>query len=136
MGKDRLLITGGAGFIGVNTARHFLNKGWAVTIFDNCSRKGTDINIRNIRREHPNNLRIVRGDVVSKRYLSSEIAKADAVIHLAAQVAVTKSIIDPKEDFAINAVGTFNVLEAIRESANRPPSFIPRPTKCTARSRI
>lgn len=123
IGKSKnLLITGGAGFIGINATRHFLKKGWYVTIFDNFSRKGTDINIKNLKREHKIGWRVVRGDVVKDiLLLEKEVAKADAVIHLAAQVAVTTSIVSPREDLSINIIGTFNVLEAIRQSKNRPP---------------
>lgn len=117
-----LLITGGAGFIGINTTRHFLKKGWSVTIFDNFSRKGTDFNVKNLKREYKKGWRVVRGDVVKDvDLLEKEVAKADAVIHLAAQVAVTTSILAPREDLSINIIGTFNVLEAIRQSKNKPP---------------
>lgn len=120
--NKNILITGGAGFIGINTARHFLKKGWRVTIFDNFSRKGTDINIKNLKSEYKSGWRVVRGDVVKDvNLLEKEVAKADAVIHLAAQVAVTTSILSPQEDLSINVVGTFNVLEAVRQSKHRPP---------------
>ncbi len=119
--SKNLLVTGGAGFIGINTARHFLKKGWRVTIFDNFSRKGTDINVKNLKREHKAGWRVVRGDVVKDvDLLEKEVSKADAVIHLAAQVAVTTSIASPADDLSINIIGTFNVLEAIRQSKNKP----------------
>lgn len=119
--SKNLLITGGAGFIGINTARHFLGKGWEVTLFDNFSRKGTDINIKNLKRERMAGWRVVRGDVVKNvALLEKEVAKADAVIHLAAQVAVTTSIDAPREDLFTNIIGTFNVLEAVRQSKKKP----------------
>ncbi len=118
---SKLLITGGAGFIGVNAADHFLNKGWQVTILDNFSRKGTDINRAYLEKAHPKGLSIVTADIVSDQdVLRSECAKADVVLHLAAQVAVTTSVIDPRSDFNCNALGTFNVLEAVRASAAQP----------------
>ena len=118
----RLLITGGAGFIGINAARHFLKKGWQVTLFDNFSRKGTDLNIKHLRREHTSGWRVVRGDIVKNvGLLEREVAKADAVIHLAAQVAVTTSVEAPHDDLSINVIGTFNVLEAVRQSKRKPP---------------
>lgn len=117
-----LLITGGAGFIGINATRHFLGKGWHVTLFDNFSRRGTDINIKNLKHEYKTGWRVVKGDVVKDvELLEKEVAKADAVIHLAAQVAVTTSIELPHEDFSTNVIGTFNVLEAIRQSKRQPP---------------
>jgi len=119
--SKNLLITGGAGFIGINATRHFLKKGWKVTIFDNFSRRGTDINIKNLKRDCKTGWRIVKGDVVTDvDLLEKEVEKADAVIHLAAQVAVTTSVDAPREDLSINIIGTFNVLEAIRQSKNRP----------------
>lgn len=119
--QKTLLVTGGAGFIGINTVRHFLKKGWKVVIFDNFSRRGTDINVKNLKRDFRSGYRVVRGDIVHDASLLEKcIARADAVIHLAAQVAVTTSIADPKEDLEINIIGTFNVLEAIRHSKKKP----------------
>jgi CDP-paratose 2-epimerase len=119
--KKQLLITGGAGFIGINAARHFLKRGWTVTLLDNFSRKGTDINVRNLKKDYQKGWRIVRADVVTDgRTLEREVAKSDAVIHLAGQVAVTTSIAHPRNDFSTNVIGTFNVLEAIRLSKNKP----------------
>lgn len=120
--KRRLLVTGGAGFIGINTARHFLKQGWSVTILDNFSRAGTDINLRNLEKDDLKNWRVVKVDITSDlEVLEREVGASDAVIHLAAQVAVTTSITDPRNDFEQNALGTLNVLEAIRLSKNRPP---------------
>ncbi len=119
---QRLLITGGAGFIGVNAAEHFINKGWNVTLFDNFSRKGTDLNETYITNAFPSAVTIVRGDIRTDldklRALANE---HDAVLHLAAQVAVTTSITDPRSDFENNILGTFNVLEAVRTSSKKPP---------------
>lgn len=119
-----MLITGGAGFIGVNTARYFLMKGWNVVIFDNFSRKGTDVNIRLLKREAKDTkgkLKVVQGDVVTdQRALDREANRADVVIHLAAQVAVTTSIVNPRADFETNIIGTFNTLEAVRRSKKKP----------------
>jgi CDP-paratose 2-epimerase len=116
-----VLITGGAGFIGVNAARYFLKKGWSVVVLDDFSRKGTDINIKNLTHDHTKKVRVVRADVTKDTAtLRRETARVDAVIHLAAQVAVTTSITDPVRDFEINALGTFNVLEAIRAAKKQP----------------
>ncbi|MCR4333514.1 MAG: GDP-mannose 4,6-dehydratase [Patescibacteria group bacterium] len=123
-GKKKLLITGGAGFIGVNAAKHFLQKGYDVTIFDNFSRRGSSINLQLLKKETrgiKGSPRVVRGDVVTDaKALGREVNKADVVLHLAAQVAVTTSIVDPRADFETNTIGTFNVLEAARLSKKRP----------------
>ncbi len=120
MQSGRLLVIGGAGFIGVNTARHFLKNGWQVTIFDNFSRKGTEITADLLSKDFPD-VRVVRGDICRDlQLLGDEVGRHDAVIHLAAQVAVTTSIADPRNDIEQNILGTFNVLEAIRLSSNKP----------------
>jgi CDP-paratose 2-epimerase len=119
--KHAILITGGAGFIGVNSARRFLNNGWEVTILDDFSRPRTDTNIAMLGKDHPAAFRVVRADVTSDfEILSTEVDRHDTVLHLAAQVAVTTSIIEPRRDFEVNALGTLNVLEAIRLSRSRP----------------
>ncbi len=120
--KTPILIIGGAGFIGINTARYFLKKGLKVNIFDNLSRRGSDVNLRLLEAEYKDAFNFIKGDVI-KDYdlLLKSVEEANAVIHLAAQVAVTTSIVDPRADFEINAIGSFNVVEAIRNSKNRPP---------------
>lgn len=120
--KNKILITGGAGFIGVNSAMRFLNNGWDVHILDNFSRKGTDLNIEKLKREYPSSkLKIIKADIV-KDYsiLCDAVSNVDVVLHLAAQVAVTTSVANPRHDFETNALGSFNVLEAVRLSGNKP----------------
>lgn len=119
--SKKILITGGAGFIGVNAAEHFLNNGWEVTIFDNFSRKGTDINLAFLKEQVTEGLTVVRGDIrTDQEELNRLCEECDVVLHLAAQVAVTTSVVNPREDFEINAAGTFNVLEAVRQSKRKP----------------
>lgn len=118
----RILIIGGAGFIGCNLAHYFVNKGREVTVLDNFSRQGTQRNIEWLKSTISSTLRVVHGDIrFDQEKLQKEISKSDVVYHLAAQVAVTTSIENPREDFEINALGTFNVLEALRLSSRRPP---------------
>jgi CDP-paratose 2-epimerase len=117
---QKILITGGAGFIGSNAARYFVRQGWEVWLFDNCSRRGTTTNLEWLERQVP--VRFFFGDVRDPAALDAVLKEAggfDAVLHLAAQVAVTTSVLDPVTDFEINAVGTLNVLEAVRR---RSPS--------------
>jgi CDP-paratose 2-epimerase len=110
----RLFITGGAGFIGCNSADHFLGQGHDVVIYDNLSRAGGPKNLDWLRKRHGQQWRFIKGDVRDTDRLAESVTGADAVLHLASQVAVTTSVIDPREDFEINALGTFNVLEAVR----------------------
>ena len=113
----KLFITGGAGFIGCNSADYFLSKGHEIVIFDNLSRTGGQKNLDWLRERHGRSWRFVNGDVRDADHLVESVSGADAVLHLASQVAVTSSVIDPRQDFEINALGTFNVLEAVRQQA-------------------
>jgi CDP-paratose 2-epimerase len=109
-----ILITGGAGFIGVHSARHFHDLGWNVTVLDNLSRKGTAENLTWLTSTCP--VDFVRADIRDDDAMERIVGelKPDALLHLAGQVAVTTSVKDPRTDFESNAVGTFNMLEAIR----------------------
>jgi len=109
----RFFITGGAGFIGANSADYFLKQGHEVVVYDNLSRVGGPANLAWLRQRH-GGLHFVRGDVRNYERLAEAIRGADVVVHLASQVAVTSSVLDPRTDFEINALGTFNVLEAVR----------------------
>jgi len=121
----RFLITGGAGFIGSNAARRFRELGHEAVVFDNLSRPAARYNLRWLQSMHPD-IRFVEGDVRREEDLSVVGREPfDAILHLAAQVAVTTSITDPVADWEANALGTFRVLEAVRrrytsESENAP----------------
>ncbi len=118
-----LFITGGAGFIGCNSADYFLKQGHTVTIFDNLSRPGATNNLNwlQLRHDDPEKLQFVEGDVRDYDALSRAIDGSEAVLHLAGQVAVTTSVIKPRNDFEVNALGTFNVLEAVRNYCPNAP---------------
>src|SRR5690348_10440772 len=113
--KKKILITGGAGFIGCNSAVYFHNKGWDVQVFDNLSRIGTQRNLDMVQAKGATNF--VKGDIRQSGDLDKAIGsfKPDVILHLAGQVAVTTSVTNPREDFDINALGTLNVLEAVRK---------------------
>jgi len=110
----RILITGGAGFLGINAAAHLIKDGWHVTLLDNLSRPGTERNLKWLLTRHPDRTTFVKEDVRNAAALAAHVTDQDAVLHLAAQVAVTTSLVDPSTDFDINARGTVNVLEAVR----------------------
>ncbi|MBI5134441.1 MAG: GDP-mannose 4,6-dehydratase [Candidatus Taylorbacteria bacterium] len=117
----KYLLIGGAGFIGINFADALLSRGDEVTVFDNFSRKGTEININWLKSAYKRGLVVVRGDIRSDFEILKKLAEEhDVIHHLAAQVAVTTSTANPREDFEINALGTFNVLEAVRLSKRKP----------------
>lgn len=115
------VVIGGAGFIGVNLADALLADGEDVVVIDNFSRAGTLANIEWLRSNHPG-VRVMGADIRSDvAALRREVIEASAVYHLAAQVAVTTSVVDPRSDFETNALGTFNVLEAMREVGSEAP---------------
>jgi CDP-paratose 2-epimerase len=112
----KIFITGGAGFIGCNAARRFIADGHKVVIFDDLSRKGSDLNLKWLRSQ--GKFEFIKGDIRDFNQLKRAFRRykeTDVVLHLAAQVAVTLSITDPREDFEINALGSFNICEAVRQ---------------------
>lgn len=120
MADKNILITGGAGFIGFNLAKFLLDQNKEVQILDNLSRPGSIINIETLKRLYPDKFCFVQGDVRDFNLLTEITKKTEIIFHLAAQVAVTNSVADPRTDFEVNALGTFNVLEAARLSGNNP----------------
>jgi CDP-paratose 2-epimerase len=115
----KILITGGAGFIGTHLAKHFSDRGDRIAVFDNLSRRGSELNLRWLQERIPD-LEFFRGDVRDAEAVARAAQGREAIFHLAAQVAVTKSVTNPREDFEINAIGTFNALEAARAAKTNP----------------
>jgi CDP-paratose 2-epimerase len=111
----RILITGGAGFLGINAAIRMIEDGWHVTLLDNLSRPGTERNLKWLITEHAAEITFVKEDVRNASALSDHVKDQDAILHLAGQVAVTTSLLDPVTDFDVNAGGTLNLLEATRK---------------------
>jgi CDP-paratose 2-epimerase len=114
-----VLITGGAGFIGTNLADRLLRGGRPVRIYDNLSRPGAERNLRWLRAAHGARVQVEQADVQSTTCLREALADVGTIFHFAAQVAVTTSLADPRDDFAVNAAGTLNLLELIRETGRR-----------------
>lgn len=120
MGRN-FLITGGAGFIGSNYVARLLQRNESVTVFDNLSRAGARLNLEWLRETYgESSFKLVTGDVRDAKAIQDAAHHADVIVHLAAQVAVTTSVTRPREDFEINALGTFNMLEAARLSGRNP----------------
>jgi CDP-paratose 2-epimerase len=116
-----ILITGGCGFIGTNAALSFAKAGNLVTLVDNFSRPGSEANADYLRSQGVTDiitLDVADGDEPLRKLLDDR--DIDAVIHAAAQVAVTSSVTDPVHDFRMNALGTLHVLEAARNAKKRP----------------
>ncbi|MCX8024651.1 MAG: GDP-mannose 4,6-dehydratase [Thermanaerothrix sp.] len=117
----RYLITGGAGFIGSNYAARLIGQGHEVIIYDNLSRAGAVRNLEWLRTTYGEGAyRLIVADVRDASRLNEAVQGVDVIVHLAAQVAVTTSVTDPRTDFEVNALGTFNVLEAARLSGRDP----------------
>lgn len=113
----KILITGGAGFIGCNAAKRFIGKGYEVSVLDNLSRKGSKDNLEWLKQQ--GEFEFIDCDIrdyAKTKKIFADRNSIDVVLHLAAQVAVTTSVLNPREDFQINALGTFNLLEAVREN--------------------
>ena len=112
----KVLVTGCAGFIGSHLAVNFLTKGHKVVGIDNLSRNGSKENL-NWLTETNKNMVFCDADIRNFKGVSDVFkiyGPFDLILHMAAQVAVTTSVLDPREDFEINALGTFNILEATR----------------------
>lgn len=117
---QKVLITGGAGFVGCNLADHFLKNGHEVTLFDNLSRKGTEKNLEWLKLNYKTGLEFIKDDIRNFDSVVTAAKNKDLIFHTAGQVAVTASVKNPREDFETNALGTFNVLEAVRKSGLDP----------------
>jgi CDP-paratose 2-epimerase len=109
-----VLITGGCGFIGCNLADRLAADGANVLILDNLARAGVRENAQWLKSRHGDRVRITISDIRDSIPVIDAVREARAVLHLAAQVAVTSSLENPLDDFEINARGTINVLEALR----------------------
>lgn len=107
----KVLVTGGAGFIGSHTIDLLLEKNISVVVYDNFSvGKLSNLNVF-----HPA-LRVVQGDILDYSLLAKEVSQTDAVLHLAALPSVPKSIEDPINSLKVNTLGFLHVLQAIREA--------------------
>src|SRR5437870_8130366 len=116
-----ILITGGAGFIGSNLADRLAGEGHQILIYDALSRAGVERNLQWLKERHGSRVANIVGDIRDEDEVRRAAAEAKAVFHMAAQVAVTTSLDDPREDFDINVRGTINVLDAVRARGEPVP---------------
>lgn len=117
---EKILVTGGCGFIGSNLMDRLLARGENAVAFDNLSRRGAVKNAAWLRDKHGEKFQVIQGDVRDAHAIAEAVRDADVIYHFAAQVAVTTSVTDPRNDFDVNAFGTFNTLEAARTSGKNP----------------
>jgi CDP-paratose 2-epimerase len=124
--KEKVLVTGGAGFVGSHVAESHAKRGGDVIVLDNLSRepllgkgyKSASYNWNYLKKH--DNIKLIEGDITKFEELKEVCKDVNVIVHAAAQTAVTTSLIDPKTDFIINTLGTFNVLEAARKFCNNP----------------
>jgi len=108
----KIVVTGGAGFIGLHLVNHLLKEENQITILDNFS--NSDKNLTKILQHK--NLKIIEGDIRKIDDMNNCLKEQDIVIHLAAKISVSQSILNPSETFEVNVDGTKNVLEACKKN--------------------
>jgi UDP-glucose 4-epimerase len=106
---ERVLVTGGAGFIGAGLVRFLLDKGVAVTVLDDLSTGRSDY-LEGL------DLSFIEGDVCDESVVARAVEEQSAIVHLAAQTGVPLSLENPRGDCRVNVVGTLNLLESARHS--------------------
>lgn len=116
-----ILITGGAGFIGSNLADRLATEGHHVRIYDALARAGVDTNLSWLKQRHGGRIDPIIADIRDQSALADAAGNVKAVFHLAAQVAVTTSMVSPRDDFEVNVLGTLNLLEALRRRGDAIP---------------
>lgn len=121
MTRPRVLVTGGAGFIGCNLADRLAVEGHDVLVLDAMARPGVEANLDWLARRHPRRIGVVHADVRDEAAVRDAVASAQAVFHFAAQVAVTTSLDEPLRDFDVNARGTLLLLDALRRRGEAVP---------------
>lgn len=111
----KYLITGGCGFIGSNLAAEVLRRGEELYVLDNLYRFGSDANLQWLR--NLGQFKFYPADTRNANDVETIIreVKPDYIFHLAGQVAMTTSIVNPRLDFETNAIGMFNVLDSVRK---------------------
>ena len=99
VGRRPVLVTGGAGFIGSNIADRLAREGHDVLVYDTLARPGVETNLAWLKKRYPQRISSVIADIRDEQATTDAAAEATAVFHFAAQVAVTTSLAEPREDF-------------------------------------
>ena len=119
--SGRILVTGGAGFIGCNIADRLAREGHDVIVYDALARAGVEANLDWLKQRHGDRIHPVIADIRDEEAVTKAVGDASAVFHMAAQVAVTTSLVDPLDDFDVNVRGTLSLLEAVRRRSEPVP---------------
>ncbi len=107
----KILVTGGAGFIGSNLVIKLASENHMVTVVDNLT-EGKKENLKSVL----DHIEFVNGDVRNQSLMENIVSKVDVVFHLAANASVPNSVLNPRYDFETNVLGTFNLLKASTDS--------------------
>ncbi|HET7371540.1 MAG TPA: NAD-dependent epimerase/dehydratase family protein [Gammaproteobacteria bacterium] len=118
--RPPVLVTGGAGFVGTNLTARLVAEGRQVRVLDNLSRPGVERNLEWLRQRCGSAIEFIPGDMRNARVVDRAVDGCSQIFHLAAQVAVTTSLDDPRADFDVNLAGTLNLLEAARRQPHKP----------------
>jgi CDP-paratose 2-epimerase len=116
-----VLVTGGAGFIGCNIADRIAGEGHDVIVLDALARPGVETNLKWLKERHGARIKPLIADIRDEDAVADAVREASAVFHMAAQVAVTTSLVEPIDDFDINIRGTLGLLEAVRRRGEPVP---------------
>lgn len=108
----KIIVTGGAGFIGSHLTIKLLNLGYKVTVLDNFN-TGKKINLKSV--EKNKNLKIVKADIRNEKKISKYFKGIDCVVHLAAIAEIVPSIENPEDYFTTNVNGTLNILKLLNK---------------------
>jgi dTDP-glucose 4,6-dehydratase len=119
----KMIVTGGAGFIGSNFVRMALKEGHQVVVLDLLTYAGHESTLREVK-DLPS-FSFIKGDVADRALVRQLIGQhlPDAIVHLAAETHVDRSIDDPSGFLKTNIMGTFEMMEACRHQASLPPGF-------------
>src|SRR4030043_578035 len=106
----KILVTGGAGFIGSHIVESLVKAGAQVTVYDNFS-AGVKENLKDV----INDVKIIKGDILDEKKLNKSFKGQDIISHQAAQLEIFRSTDDPIYDLKTNTIGTLNVLKAAKK---------------------
>ena len=114
----KYLVTGGCGFLGSNLAAQVLKQGNELVVFDNLYRYGSNLNLDWLR--SLGEFQFIHADIRNTNDVERAIkeVKPAVIFHLAGQVAMTTSVANPRLDFEVNVLGSFNLLEAVRQHSS------------------
>jgi CDP-paratose 2-epimerase len=118
-----MVVTGGAGFLGCNLCERLASERQDVLVVDSLARAGVENNLAWLRQRHLQRVTAEIADIRDPYVINHLVRDASAIVHLAAQVAVTTSLADPMTDFEVNALGTIHLLEALRKVPTPPPTL-------------